>query len=71
MRGLSTMGYKFSENSALERIAKDKAYLERQREDMKKEISDKIEAARNSKRHLRHTEYLISDYEETLKKLQG
>jgi prefoldin subunit 5 len=65
------MGYKFNENSALERIAKDKAYLERQREDMKKEISDKIEAARNLKRHLRHTEYLISDYEETLKKLQG
>jgi 3-hydroxyisobutyrate dehydrogenase-like beta-hydroxyacid dehydrogenase len=62
---------KFNEQSALERMKKDLRYLRRQHEEMEQNISMKIEAARELKRHARHTQHLINDYEEVIQKLEG
>jgi hypothetical protein len=35
------------------------------------DITTKIEAARELKRHARHTQHLISDYEDVIRKLEG
>jgi 3-hydroxyisobutyrate dehydrogenase-like beta-hydroxyacid dehydrogenase len=65
------MASKFSEKSALERMRKDLRYLRRQHEEMKADISMKMQAARELNRHARHTQHLIDDYEEVIRKLQG
>jgi hypothetical protein len=38
---------------------------------MEQNISMKIEAARELKRHARHTQHLINDYEDVIRKLEG
>ncbi|MBW3114232.1 hypothetical protein KYJ26_20400 [Bacillus sp. MCCB 382] len=62
---------KFSEKSALERMRKDLRYLKRQHEEMLADCETKIQAARELRRHARHTEHLINDYEEVIRKLEG
>jgi hypothetical protein len=62
---------KFNEKSALERIRKDLKFLKRQHEEMVSDATTKIEAARELRRHARHTQHLINDYEDVIRKLEG
>ena len=55
----------------MERMRKDLKYLKRQHEEMVNDATLKIEAARELRRHARHTQHLINDYEDVIQKLEG
>jgi hypothetical protein len=65
------MTSKYTDKSALDLMKKEIKILKRQREEMAEKRKIHLEAARTTEEHIEHMDFLIMDYEEAVRKVEG